>query len=55
MQGKSVSEVARDILRAAVSERPLGARIGHLRGQLELPPDTSDPWRKQTRKRNWRP
>ena len=55
MQGTSVSEVARDILRAAVSERPLGARIGHLRGQLELPPDTSDSWRKQIRKRNWRP
>jgi plasmid stability protein len=55
MQGRSVSEVAREILRAAVSERPLGSRIGHLRGRLELPPDTSDPWRKQIRKRNWRP
>ena len=34
-QGKTVSEVAREILSAAVSERPLGARIGRLRGQLE--------------------
>ena len=55
MQGKSVSEVAREILTAAVSERPLVERIGRLRGQLELPRASSDPWRKQLRKRNWRP
>ena len=55
LQGKSVSELAREILSDAVSERPLGSRIGHLRGKLKLPADTSDPWRKQIRKRNWRP
>jgi plasmid stability protein len=54
LQGKSVSEVAREILSDAVAERPLGSRIGHLRGQLELPPTSSDPRRKQIRKRNWR-
>jgi predicted HTH domain antitoxin len=51
----SVSEVAGEILSDAVSEPSLGSRIGHLRGQLELPPTSSDPRRKQTRKRNWRP
>jgi plasmid stability protein len=55
LQGKTVSEVAREILSDAVSERPLGSRIGHLRGRLELPPASFDPWRKQLRKRNWRP
>jgi len=54
LQGKTVSEIAREILSEAVSERPLGSRIGHLRGRLELPPDSSDRWRKQIRKRNWR-
>lgn len=55
MQGKSVSELAREILTAAVTERPVGPRIRHLRGQLEQSPDTSDPWRKQLREHNWRP
>ena len=55
LQGKTVSEVAREILSEAVCERPLGPRIGHLRGRLELPADSSDRWRQQIRKRNWRP
>lgn len=54
MQGKTVSEVAREILSAAVSERALGARIGRLRGQLELPRDSADSRRRQLRNRNWR-
>ena len=55
IQGKSVSELAREILSEALEERPMSSRTGHLRGQLDLPPDTSDPWRKQLRDRNWRP
>ncbi len=54
-QGKTVSELAREILSEALEERPMSLRTGHLRGQLELPADTSDPWRKQIRERNWRP
>lgn len=54
-QGKTVSELAREILNEAMEERPMSLRTGHLRGQLELPSDTSDPWRKQLRERNWRP
>jgi plasmid stability protein len=54
LQDKTVSEVAREILSEAVSERRLGSRIGHLRGRLELPRDGSNRWRKQLRQRNWR-
>ena len=53
MQGKSVSEVAREILSAALVERPLSERIGHLRGQLDLK-SAPDPWRDRLRERNWR-
>ena len=53
-QGKTVSELAREILAEAVSERPLAERVGHLRGQLEREPDDSDSWRMQIRERNWR-
>ncbi len=53
--GKSVSEVAREILSDALAERPLSERIGHLRGQLDLESGASDPWRDRLRERNWRP
>ncbi len=55
IQGKSVSEVAREILSEAVEERPLSERIGHLRGQLDLSAKISDPWRQRLKDRNWRP
>lgn len=54
LQGKTLSEVAREILADAVAERPLGERVGHLRGQLHREPGESDPWREQIRERNWR-
>jgi plasmid stability protein len=54
-QGKTVSQVVREILEAALVEQPLAARTGHLQGQLELPAQSDDPWRKQMRERNWRP
>ena len=54
LQGKTVSQLAREILSEALEERPLAARIGHLRGRLKLPPDTSDALR-EIRARNWRP
>jgi plasmid stability protein len=56
VQGKSVSEVARDILNEALEERPLAARTGHLRGQLDLSQDSPpDAWQSELRERNWRP
>lgn len=54
-QGKTVSELAREILNEALEERPMSLRTGHLRGQLDLPSDTPDRWRQQIRERNWRP
>ncbi len=35
-------------------QRPLGSRIGHLRGQIELPLDRSTAWLQRLRSRNWR-
>lgn len=49
----SISEVVRDTLREALAERPLGERIGHLKGTLKINRD-SDPWRRQMVERNWR-
>ena len=54
-QGKTVPEVAREILVDAVEERPLGERIGHLRGRLDLSSVTSDSRRREIKERNWRP
>lgn len=53
-QGKSMSELVREILEEALAERPLAAKVGHLRGGLEIPRKPSDPWRRQIRARNWR-
>lgn len=55
IQGKSISQVAREILSEAVEERPLAERTGHLRGQLELSAKASDPGRQRLKERNWRP
>ncbi|MEQ1856871.1 MAG: DUF6364 family protein [Longimicrobiales bacterium] len=52
--GTSVSEVVRETLREALAERPLGDRIGHLKGILDVGAD-DDPWRRQIKERNWRP
>jgi predicted transcriptional regulator len=51
---KTVSGVVREILEDALTERPLEAKAGHLRGSLSLASEPSDPWRKQIRARNWR-
>ena len=55
MQGKTVPELAREILSEAVAERALSERVGHLRGQLHLEQDNPDPWRKHLRESNFRP
>ena len=39
-QGKAVSEVVREILEDALTERPLASKIGHLKGCLTLPSPT---------------
>jgi predicted transcriptional regulator len=54
-QGKSVSQVVREALQQSLVERPLSARSGQLRGQLDLSEIPEDSWRRQLRERNWRP
>jgi plasmid stability protein len=54
MQGKTIPELAREILSEAVAERSMAERVGHLRGQLHLHDDASDPWRAHLRESNFR-
>ncbi|MGH7564186.1 MAG: hypothetical protein ACREK5_07165 [Gemmatimonadota bacterium] len=53
-QGKTLSEVAREILRSALEDRPLELRTGHLRGRLDLRQEQAEAWRKSLREQNWR-
>ena len=53
-QGKTVSEVAREILRSALEERALEERTSHLRGGLRLGAKQTEAWRRTLRERNWR-
>jgi plasmid stability protein len=53
-EGKTVSELAREILEASLAEQPIGARAGHLKGRLTATPEHDDSWRLQLRQRNWR-
>jgi plasmid stability protein len=52
--GSTVSAVARDILREALTEHPMSRRTGHLRGQLHLNRNAGGAWRDRIRERNWR-
>lgn len=53
--GKTLSEVAREILENALRERPVAARAGHLKGRLKLASRPESAWRRELRERNWRP
>jgi plasmid stability protein len=53
-QGKTVSEVAREILRSALEERALEERTSHLKGRLRLGQKQTEAWRQSLRQRNWR-
>jgi macrodomain Ter protein organizer (MatP/YcbG family) len=52
--GITVSELVRQILEEAITERPIAQRAGHLKGQLKLPDTSSDSWCTQVQERNWR-
>jgi plasmid stability protein len=54
-QGKTLSQVAREILQDALAERPMAARVGHLKGRLELQRRSVESWRENLRNHNWRP
>jgi plasmid stability protein len=53
-QGKTLSQLVREILTAALAERPVQARAGHLKGRLMLREEATEPWRETLRRRNWR-
>lgn len=53
--GKSLSEVVREILEAALAAQAVDERAGHLAGRLRLPRRPAGRWRRQLRERNWRP
>lgn len=56
--GTSVSEVVRDALREAVADRPLGDRVGLLRGSIQADAHADraspDSWQSEIRAHNWR-
>ena len=53
-QGRTLSDLVREILERALAERPLLGRIGHLRGKLRLRPPEAGTWRERLRAQNWR-
>lgn len=52
-QGKTIPEMAREILSQALLEPSVGRRTEHLKGRLELPSPRHDSWREELRGRNW--
>ena len=53
-QGKTLSEVVREILESALIDRPLEDRVGHLKGRLRTPSTSQEAWKERLRERNWR-
>ena len=53
-QGNSLSQCVRDILESTLIKRPLKERISKLKGSLSLSKKSTDSWRREIRKRNWR-
>jgi len=51
--GKTRSEVVRELIERGLEERPLGRRIGHLKGRLDLPAP-KEAWQRRIKERNWR-
>jgi Ribbon-helix-helix protein, copG family len=51
--GKTRSALVRELIEQGLDDRPLGRRIGHLKGALNLPAPGSG-WPKAIKDRNWR-
>lgn len=52
-QGKTRSAVVRELIDQGLEKRPLGRRIGHLKGRLDVSsPKTA--WQRRIKERNWR-
>ena len=52
--GKSASDVVREALDMALTDRAIADRCGHVRGRITLNERRSSTWRDQLRQRNWR-
>lgn len=51
--GKTRSELVRELIDQGLDDRPLGRRIGHLKGLFDLAPPKGG-WPRQITDRNWR-
>jgi metal-responsive CopG/Arc/MetJ family transcriptional regulator len=51
--GKTRSQLVREFIERGLEEQPLGRKVGHLRGILELTPP-KDALRRRIKDRNWR-
>ncbi|OLB62819.1 MAG: hypothetical protein AUI11_04025 [Acidobacteria bacterium 13_2_20CM_2_66_4] len=51
--GKTRSELVRELIDQGLEERPLGRRIGHLKGRLDVPAPKAG-WQRRIKERNWR-
>ncbi len=51
--GKTRSELVRELIARGLEERPLGGRIGHLKGRLDLPRPKAG-WQRRIKDCNWR-
>ena len=51
---KTESEVARELLAQGLEPRADWEQALKLKGCVKLPKESTDPWRKQLRERNWR-
>ena len=51
--GKTRSELVRELIDTGLEERPLGRRVGHVKGRLELASPKAG-WQRRIRERNWR-
>lgn len=52
-QGKTRSEVVRELIERGLKEHPMGRRIGHLKGRVDVPAPKAG-WQRRIRDRNWR-
>lgn len=51
--GKTRSELVRDLIDSGLEERPMGRRIGHVKGRLDLASPKAG-WQRRIKERNWR-
>lgn len=52
--GKSASDIVREALDAALTDRTIAERSSHIEGRLRLDRHRSESWRDDLRERNWR-